>query len=311
MLSLATDAMPPFIPEGAHRITISGYSERVGKVRHTYDLGGDELVMVASNRISTFDCIHPTPIPGKGEVLTQMSAFWFRFAETLGIPHHLITADTAEILSRYPALKPHAVTLNGRSMLVKKGSVLQIEAIVRGHITGSGWKDYQRTSYVCSIPLPAGLQNCEKLEEPLFTPSTKAEEGHDENISFKQACAIAGKEIMEEVRKKTLLLFLQARKYAEERGVIIADTKMEWAKMDDGKLMIVDELLTPDCSRFWPADQYAPGRDQPSFDKQYVRDYAAQTGWDKKDPAPPLPEHVVLGTQARYAEAMERLTSAT
>lgn len=301
--------MPPLIPDGAHRIELPGYPERVGKVRHNFDLDTDHMLLVASDRISTFDAVHPTRIPDKGKILTQLSVFWFKMADALGIPHHLITADMNTIVEKYPTLEPHAPMLDGRSMLVRKGVVVPIEAIVRGHLAGSGWKDYQATGKVCGHVLRGGLKQCAQFDAPLFTPSTKEETGHDKNITFEVACDIAGEDVMEEMRDKTLQLFVATRAYAERQGIIIADTKLEWAHHKDiDELMLVDEVLTPDSSRFWPADKYAPGRDQESFDKQIVRNHVSATGWNKEPPAPELPPDIVRFTRDKYIEVYERLT---
>lgn len=299
--------MSPLIPENAHSITIPGYSERVGKVRHTYELDNEHLLMVASDRVSTFDVVHPTAIPDKGKVLTAISAFWFSMAEQLGIPHHLITADTDEIIERYPELKTNRDQIEHRSMLVHKGAVPPLEAIVRGNITGSGWKEYQQNGTVCGIELPANLQQCEELHPPIFTPSTKAEEGHDVNISYEQACEIVDGKIVDEIREKSLLLFSHAREYAKKSGIIIADTKFEFAQTEDG-LLLADEVLTPDSSRFWPVETFGVGRDQPSLDKQYVRNYVSGLGWNKEYPAPEIPHEVVQVTRNKYLSAYQRLT---
>jgi phosphoribosylaminoimidazole-succinocarboxamide synthase len=267
-----------------------------GKVRELYDLG-DRLLMVASDRISTYDVVHPTPIPDKGRVLTGLSAFWF--GATSGIvPHHMLSATDG--------VPPEA---RGRAIVARKLTMLPVECVVRGYITGSGWKDYQATGSVSGIALPPGLQESEELPEPIFTPSTKAEEGHDEAIDFARAAELVGdRALMERVREASLALYTFARDHARERGVIVADTKFEFGLDEDGTLTVGDEVLTPDSSRFWPADGYEPGRSQPSFDKQYVRDWAAGSGWDKTPPAPALPDDVVARTRALYVEAYERIT---
>ncbi len=289
--------------------SLSNLPSRRGKVRDIYDLG-DKLLLVACDRISAFDVVIPSAIPEKGLLLTALSEFWFhKFADLT--QHHLI-----EVVQDRPpeGLEKYADQLRGRSMLCRKCDVVPIECVVRGYITGSGWKDYQRTGAVCGIELPAGLRQCEKLAEPIFTPATKADEGHDENISFEQACAAVGSDTMTSLRDKSIEYYQAGADYARERGVIIADTKFEWGWFD-GQLILIDEVLTPDSSRFWPADDYEAGRDQDSFDKQYVRNYlqglvdAGQ--WDKTPPAPELPPDIVLNTTRKYIEAYERLTGRT
>jgi phosphoribosylaminoimidazole-succinocarboxamide synthase len=266
-----------------------------GKVREMYDLG-DRLLMVASDRISTYDVVHPNPIPDKGKVLTALSVFWFGRTGHI-VPNHFVSATEGV---------PDDV--RGRAVVVDKLEMLPVECVVRGYITGSGWKDYQATGSVSGIALPPGLQESQRLPTPIFTPSTKAETGHDEAIDFEQAAELVGsRELMDEVRSKSLALYAFAAEHAAQRGVILADTKFEFGRAADGTLTVGDEVLTPDSSRFWPADGYEPGRPQPSFDKQYVRDWASSTGWDKKEPAPEVPEDVVEGTRARYVEAYERI----
>jgi phosphoribosylaminoimidazole-succinocarboxamide synthase len=275
---------------------------RRGKVRDVYDLG-DQLLIVATDRISAFDVVLPSGIPAKGIVLTQLSLFWF---ELLGhvVPHHVLSADVSE----YPAdLRRHRDQLEGRSMIVHKTVPLPVECVVRGYLVGSGWKDYRATGSVCGIPLPAGLQESQRLDPPLFTPSTKAEAGHDENISFAQVEAALGPQRAAEVRDASLEIYRRACAHAEERGIIVADTKFEFG-VRDGRLVWIDEALTPDSSRFWPRDGYAPGRGQPSFDKQYVRDYLETLAWDKRPPGPALPAEVVQRTRDKYLEAHARLT---
>jgi phosphoribosylaminoimidazole-succinocarboxamide synthase len=267
-----------------------------GKVREVFDLG-DRLLFVATDRISAFDCIIPNGIPRKGEVLTQISDFWF--AQTEGFqPNHLI---------KNGPLPPALQGLARRSMIVKKASPLAIECVVRGYLAGSGWKEYRAQQTVCGIKLPAGLKESSELPEPIFTPATKAETGHDENISFDQAAQIVGSEIAEQARAASLKIYNFARDYARKRGIIIADTKFEFG-LFEGKLILIDEVLTPDSSRFWPADQFQPGKGQSSFDKQFVRDYLETTDWDKTPPAPALPAEVVAKTEAKYLDAYERLT---
>jgi phosphoribosylaminoimidazole-succinocarboxamide synthase len=274
-----------------------------GKVREVFDLG-DRLLFVASDRISAFDVIMPNGIPRKGEVLTQISYFWFAQTESFQ-PNHLLSrggdAFGVPALAGLPAVLKAQLTR--RSMIVKKAKPLAIECVVRGYLAGSGWKEYQKSQTVCGIKLPPGLKESSELPEPIFTPATKAEAGHDENISFEKAAKIVGADIAEEARVKSLKIYNSARDYARKRGIIIADTKFEY-----GKLILIDEVLTPDSSRFWPADQYQPGRGQPSFDKQFVRDYLETLNWNKTPPGPVLPPEVVAKTTAKYLEAYERLT---
>ena len=273
-----------------------------GKVREVFDLG-DRLLFVASDRISAFDCVLPNGIPRKGEVLTQISYFWF--AQTAGIvPNHLASRADEPLP---PDLQQYSAQLGRRSMLVKKTEPLAIECVVRGYLSGSGWKDYQKTGCVCGIQLPAGLRDSSRLAQPVFTPATKAETGHDENISFEEACKIVGRDIAEQARDLSLKIYTFAADYALKRGLIIADTKFEFGLLD-GKLILIDEVLTPDSSRFWPADKYEEGRGQPSFDKQIVRDYLETLSWNKQPPAPALPPEVIAQTTAKYLEAYERLT---
>lgn len=279
---------------------------RRGKVRDVYDLGEDVL-LVSSDRISAFDWILPSGIPDKGRVLTQIAAFWF---EKLGEPNHLVTTDVEKMPCLAGVDAETKAMLAGRTTLCRKTDVIPIECVVRGYLTGSGWKEYQAAQTVCGIPLPAGILESAKLEEPIFTPSTKADEGHDENISFEQMAEIVGETIAEELRRRSLDLFQRGAEYAQERGIIIADTKFEWG-VRDGKIILVDEVLTPDSSRFWPADQYEPGRGQPSFDKQFVRDWLLTSDWDRQSPPPALPEEVIAKTREKYVEAYERLTGET
>ncbi len=273
-----------------------------GKVREIFDLG-DRLLFVASDRISAFDVIMPNGVPRKGEVLTQISYFWFAQTEAFQ-PNHLISHANDPLPAK---LQPFADKLAGRSMIVKKANPLAIECVVRGYLAGSGWKDYQERQSVCGIKLPPGLKNSSQLPEPLFTPATKAESGHDENISFAEAERIVGADIAGQARDASMKIYNFARDYARERGIIIADTKFEFGLLD-GKLILIDELLTPDSSRFWPADQYQPGKSQPSFDKQFVRDYLETLDWNKTPPGPVLPPEVVAKSQAKYFEGYERLT---
>ncbi len=270
---------------------------RRGKVRDLYDLG-ERLLVVATDRLSAFDVVLKTPIPEKGRVLTQLSLFWFRLLEDV-VPNHVLTARVDE----YPAeLHRFRDQLDGRSMLVRKTEPLPVECVVRGYITGSGWKDYQRTGAVCGISLPAGLRESERLEPPIFTPSTKAAMGHDENISFEETERLLGTERAAAVRELSLRIYGRARAHAEARDILLADTKFEFGIRDEG-LIWIDEALTPDSSRFWPKASYAPGRGQPSFDKQYVRDYLETLDWDKRPPGPELPPEVVARTRAKYREA--------
>ncbi len=275
---------------------------RSGKVRDIFDLG-DRLLFVASDRISAFDVIMPNGIPRKGEVLTQISYFWFAQTESFQ-PNHLLSHAGDPLPAN---LQPFVSQLARRSMIVKKAQPLAIECVVRGYLAGSGWKEYQKSQTVCGIKLPAGLKESSELPEPIFTPATKAETGHDENISFEEAAKITGSAIAEEARAKSLRIYNFAREHARQRGIIIADTKFEFGLLD-GKLLLIDEVLTPDSSRFWPADQYAAGRGQPSFDKQSVRDYLETLDWNKRAPGPMLPQEVVANTTAKYLDAYERLT---
>jgi len=276
-----------------------------GKVRDVYDLG-DRLLLVATDRISAYDVVMPNGIPDKGKVLTKVSRFWFDgFAES--VPHHMLAMVEDEVP---PELADRADQLRGRAMICKKLEMVPIECVVRGYLAGSGWKEYQQSQAICGIPLPAGLRQCDKLPKPIFTPSIKAEQGHDRNISFDEACRIAGGDLMRVLRDRSLAVYEQAAEYAQKQGIIIADTKFEWG-LDGDQVVLADEVLTPDSSRFWPADRYKPGRDQESFDKQYVRDYleelCSRGEWDKKPPAPELPEEIVFHTARKYGEAYQRL----
>ena len=277
-----------------------------GKVRDIYEVD-DMLLIVATDRISAFDVVLPNPVPDKGRILTQISLFWFNMLSDI-VPNHIIASDVKE----FPEiLQPFESQLQGRSMLCRKAEPLPIECIVRGYITGSGWKDYQKSGQVCGIKLPEGLRESDKLPEAIFTPSTKADVGqHDENISFQAASGSIGGETAEKVREISLKLYNTAAQYALERGVIIADTKFEMG-LYQGDLILIDEVLTPDSSRFWPADSYEPGKPQPSFDKQFVRDYLETLDWDKKAPGPELPEEIIEKTRRRYIEAYEKLTGKT
>ena len=277
---------------------------RRGKVRDVYAVDDDSLLIVATDRISAFDCILPTPIERKGEVLTALSEFWF---EKLGhvVANHLIASRIEDMPE---SVRRHAQTLSGRSMLVHRAEVFPVECVVRGYLVGSGWKDYKRTGEVCGHKLPEGLVESAKLPEAIFTPSTKAEQGHDENITEDQVRDLIGEEKTALLRDTSLRLYTEAHNYARERNIIIADTKFEFGLDQNGKLLLVDEVLTPDSSRFWPADSYEPGRSQPSFDKQFVRDYLEKLDWDKKPPAPAIPPDVASATTARYLEAYRLLT---
>ena len=277
---------------------------RRGKVRDVYDLG-DRLLVVTTDRISAFDVVLPTPIPDKGAVLNQLSLFWFEQLKDV-VPNHVLASD----VEAYPAeLQRHRDQLAGRSMIVRKTEPLPVECVVRGFLVGSGWKDYKASGAVCGIQLPAGLRESDRLEPAIFTPSTKAEVGHDENISFAAVEKALGPARAAEVRDVSLTLYSRARDFAERRGILLADTKFEFG-LQDGRLVWIDEALTPDSSRFWPQDGYAPGRAQPSFDKQFVRDYLESLRWDKRPPAPELPPDIVEKTRARYLEAHTRLTDA-
>jgi phosphoribosylaminoimidazole-succinocarboxamide synthase len=274
-----------------------------GKVRNVFDLG-DKLLIVATDRISAFDFILPSLIPCKGKVLTQISKFWFDFTALI-CPNHLISAEAADFPA---ALKPYAETLEKRSMLVRKTKVVPIECVVRGYLAGSGWKEYKASGKICGIRVPEGLRESDRLEEPIFTPSTKAEEGHDLNISFKEMQKIVGGDLARKIRKVSLELYKRASLNALSKGIIIADTKFEFGLLGE-ELVLVDEIFTPDSSRFWPLQTYAPGKSQPSLDKQFVRDYLETTGWDKQTPPPPvLPDEIVRKTSEKYRELYRRLT---
>ncbi len=273
-----------------------------GKVRDVYEVGDDKLLVVATDRLSAFDVVMAEGIPDKGRVLTQLSLFWFNLFRD--IPSHLLTAD----MSEYPAeLKPFADQIEGRSMLVKKATPFPIECVARGYLAGSGWKDYRATGTVCGVRLPAGLLESSIIDRPIFTPATKAATGHDENIDWEKTVEAVGHEAAAKLRDNTLDLYTRARAYAAERDILIADTKFEWGTWK-GQIILIDEVLTPDSSRFWPKDGYAPGRSQPSFDKQYVRDYLESLKWNKQPPPPPLPAEVVEKTAEKYRDAYRRLT---
>lgn len=274
-----------------------------GKVRDVYQASENRLLLVATDRISAFDCVMPTPIPRKGEVLTALSVFWFDRLRPI-IENHLITAE----FENFPEAARSNEELRGRSMLVKKTKVFPVECVVRGYLEGSGWKDYQATGKVCGHELPENLRQCEKLPRPIFTPATKAESGHDENISEIEFAKIVGAETAKTLRSVSLILYKEASEYASTRGIIIADTKFEFGIDEEGRILLIDEVLTPDSSRFWSAETFAPGAPQPSFDKQFVREYLETLDWNKQPPAPPLPVQIVRATTARYLAAYEILT---
>ena len=292
------------IREAVLETSLGDLPVRRGKVRDVYDLG-DRLLLVASDRISAFDWVLPSGIPDKGRVLTQTSAFWF---ERLGEANHLLSTDPAQ--AGLPAAVDLA-PLAGRSMLVRKTEVVPIECVVRGYLSGSGWKEYQRQGTVCGERLPAGLRESDRLEQPIFTPATKAESGHDENISFERMAELIGRQTAEELRRRSLDIYRRGAEHALAQGIIVADTKFEWGWVGSPggrQLILIDEVLTPDSSRFWPADRYEPGRGQPSFDKQFVRDWLESTAWDKNSPPPTLPDEIIAKTRAKYIEAYEILT---
>jgi phosphoribosylaminoimidazole-succinocarboxamide synthase len=280
------------------RTDVPGFPVRRGKVRDVYDLG-DRLVIVSTDRISAFDWVLPTGIPGKGRLLTAMTKFWLGW---LGVPHHLLSDDVAD-------LPPGFRDLAGRVMLVKKTNVVPVECVARGYLAGSGWKEYRIGRAVCGVPLPPGLREADQLIDPIFTPATKADHGHDENISFAAMAAAVGADVAAELRDRTLDVYRRAAAYARERGVLIADTKLEWGRLPGGELILIDEVLTPDSSRFWPAESYQTGANPPSFDKQFVRDWLETTGWDKNSPPPAVPAEVAEKTAAKYREALDRLTN--
>jgi len=278
--------------------------ERRGKVRDVYAVDDGHLLIVATDRISAFDCVLPTPIPRKGEVLIALSRFWFERLAHI-VPNHLITTDIDQMND---VIRRHADELKGRSMLVKRAEVFPVECVVRGYLSGSGWKDYLRTGQVCGHELPKGLQESDELPEPIFTPATKAEEGHDENISEADVRQLLGEETTVFLRETSLRLYREARQYARGRGIIIADTKFEFGRDANGQIILIDEALTPDSSRFWPVETYQPGSSQQSFDKQFVRDYLETLNWDKKPPAPPIPSEIAEATTDRYLEAYKLIT---
>lgn len=280
---------------------ITEFPCRRGKVRDVYDLG-DKLVIVATDRISAFDWVLPTGIPDKGRVLTGMTLFWLDF---LKVPNHLLGTDVKKMPAPFAA---QADALQGRTMLVRKAEVVPIECVVRGYLAGSGWKEYRKSGTVCGLKIAPGLVECQQLPEALFTPSTKAETGHDENISFEVMTKTTGEKLGNELRQRSLDVYRRGADYARGRGIVLADTKFEWGRVPSGDLILIDEVLTPDSSRFWPLDSYRPGSNPPSYDKQFVRDWLETSGWDKNSPPPELPAGVVEKTRAKYLEAHERLT---
>ncbi len=280
---------------------VAGYPCRRGKVRDIYDLG-DSLVIIATDRISAFDWVLPTGIPDKGRVLTGLTLFWLNY---LGVSNHLLSTNLQQMPN---AFREQANVLAGRVMLVKRAKVVPIECVVRGFLSGSGWKEYRQGGEIAGLALPLGLKESQQLPEPIFSPATKEETGHDINISWEQMAQITGAAVAQQLRKRSLDLYRQAADYARTRGIIIADTKFEWGNLPNGELILIDEVLTPDSSRFWPVDHYQPGKSPPSFDKQFVRDWLETTGWDKSSPPPELPAEVVARTRAKYLEAYERLT---
>jgi phosphoribosylaminoimidazole-succinocarboxamide synthase len=281
---------------------LSGFPCRRGKVRDVYDLGAT-LAIVATDRISAFDWVMPNGIPGKGQLLTAMTAFWVNW---LKVPNHLLSTELTDLPEPF---RRQPDVFAGRTMHVRKTAVVPVECVARGYLAGSGWKEYRAGGTVCGIPLRAGLREADRLPDgPIFTPATKAEEGHDENIGFERMAAAVGADTAAELRDRTLDVYRRAAAYAQGRGIILADTKLEWGRLPSGEILLIDEVLTPDSSRFWPADTYRPGSSPPSFDKQFVRDWLETTGWDKASPPPVLPEEVVEKTAAKYREALERLT---
>jgi phosphoribosylaminoimidazole-succinocarboxamide synthase len=280
---------------------IPGFPCRRGKVRDVYDLG-DKLVIVATDRISAFDWVLPTGIPDKGRVLTQMTLFWLEY---LQVPNHLMSTDVSKMP---PAFAERAAELSGRSMLVRKTQVIPVECVVRGYLAGSGWSEYGKSGKVCGVSIPPGMQESQQLPQSIFTPATKEETGHDINISFERMEEITGSKVGEELRRRSVEVYQKAAEYTRGRGIIIADTKFEWGQLPGGEVILIDEVLTPDSSRFWPKDQYKPGGSPPSFDKQFVRDWLLTTGWDKNSPPPQVPADVVAKTREKYLEAYERLT---
>jgi phosphoribosylaminoimidazole-succinocarboxamide synthase len=277
-----------------------------GKVRDIYEAGPDRLLIITSDRLSAFDVVLPDPIPYKGQVLTQISSFWFdHFAST--VEHHLITTDVSKMGLPAEVVEKHGRELQGRSMLVRKAKPLTVECVVRGYVTGSGWKDYQKTGAVCGHTLPQGLRQCDKLPKPIFTPATKESSGHDINIDFEEACKRVGKQVAEKARDLSIMIYEKGRDYAATKGILIADTKFEFGILDN-KLILIDEVLTPDSSRFWPADIYEAGKDQPSYDKQIVRNHLLEIKWNQQPPAPKLPAEVIEKTSQAYRDVYKKLT---
>lgn len=275
------------------------FPKRQGKVRDVYDLG-DSLLIISTDRISAFDWVMPNGIPDKGRILNQLSLFWFR---SLGIEHHVISEELPDSVK---TLDPRG-QLVGRSIVARKAQVVPFECVIRGYIEGSGWRDYQRTGSICGIPLPSGLKQCDRLPEPLFTPATKAETGHDENVSFEVMRDQLGTAVADELKERSVEVYRRGSEIAQAKGIIVADTKLEWGWFE-GRLILIDEVLTPDSSRFWPADDWAPGRAQASFDKQFVREFLDRSAWDKNSPPPSLPEHIVMQTRDRYIAALTQIT---
>jgi phosphoribosylaminoimidazole-succinocarboxamide synthase len=286
------------------RSEVPGYPCRRGKVRDVYDLG-DRLVLVATDRLSAFDWLLPTPVPDKGRVLTALTLFWL---DLLGVPNHLLSTDLNDMGPEFAARRDE---LEGRCCLVRKAQVVPFECIVRGYLAGTGWKEYQQGQSVCGVPLPPGLRQAEKLPQPIFTPATKEESGHDQNVSFAQMATVTGPGPAAALSERSLDIYRRAAAYAESRGILLADTKLEWGHTPEGELILIDEVLTPDSSRFWPADAYRVGVSPPSFDKQFARDWLETTGWDRNSPPPELPPEVVQRTRAKYLEALQRLTGKT
>jgi phosphoribosylaminoimidazole-succinocarboxamide synthase len=282
------------------RSDVAGYPCRRGKVRDVYDLG-DRLIIIATDRISAFDWVLPTPIADKGRILTELTCFWLNY---LAVPNHLLSTEIADMPAAFRAQED---VLRGRTMLVRKTEVFPVECVVRGYLAGSGLKEYRKSGSVCGVALPPGLRESDRLPEPIFTPATKAESGHDENIPFAEMSRLIGGREAEELRARSIHIYQRAAEYARQRGVIIADTKFEWGRLPSGEIILIDEVLTPDSSRFWPGDKYAPGGPQPSFDKQFVRDWLESTTWDKNSPPPQLPVEVAEKTRAKYLEALEKL----
>ncbi len=293
MLNLETSLVDTSLP----------YPKRQGKVRDVYDLG-EQLLIVSTDRISAFDWVLPCGIPGKGIVLTQLSKFWF---DKLTVNHHLLSTQLPDILNVSPEQRQ---ALQGRVMLTKKAQVIPFECVVRGYLEGSGWREYQQSGEICGIRLPSRLQQCDALPEPIFTPTTKAEQGHDMNVTFEGMAGQIGQELAEQLRLRSLDVYHQGAQWARSHGILIADTKFEWGWHGD-ELLLIDEVLTPDSSRFWPLDAYAPGESQASFDKQFVREWLMSSSWDRNSPPPPLPPDVIAGTQRKYLEVYERLTGQT